>query len=159
VGLKERVVVNRMGMKRSMLDFEGRAICDLTFSAGGFGDGIFAVAAGDDGLCMTEDDSRFTAPPTLDIHEVGVAAGDQSFKLMGLLLLLKAGMEQVSIHLLKYYDNIYSSITQTKVYYHLSTVRFPLVPIHWPLDFKIYFSQLADFTTLPLNSPRKLTCS
>lgn len=94
-------------MKRSVLDFESASFCDLTFPTGWFCQNILTIVAGNDSLCMTKDDICFTASSALDIHEIRIWGGDKSFKFMGLSLVFEAWVKQVSIHLLKYYDNIY----------------------------------------------------
>ena len=48
---------------------------------------------------MAEDDSGFVAAAALDVHEVGVGGGDQSFELVGLAFVLEGGVQQVSVHL------------------------------------------------------------
>ena len=81
-----------------MFDFECAAFGDLALAAGGLGEDILAVVAGDDGLGMAEDDVGLVAAPALDIHEVGIGGGDESLELVGLALLFDGGVEQVSVH-------------------------------------------------------------
>lgn len=79
-----------IGIKRSVLNFECAALCDLAFSSGWFGKDVFAVVAIDDWLSMAEDYVSLTASSTLDIHEVWVRSWDESFKLMGVSFVLNA---------------------------------------------------------------------
>lgn len=62
-----------------MLDFKGTSFSNFALAAGGLGEDILAVVAGDDGLSMAEDNIGLVAAPALDVHEVGVGGGDQSF--------------------------------------------------------------------------------
>ena len=49
---------------------------------------------------MAEDDCSLVASSALDVHEVGVGGGDQSFEFVALLFSLKSGVKEVSIHVL-----------------------------------------------------------
>lgn len=98
-------------IKRSVLNFEGAAVCDFALASGGLGEDIFAVVAGNDRLGMAEHHIGFAASSALDIHEVGVWGGDKPFKFVSLSLVFVAGVEQVSIHLLNITYNIYISIS------------------------------------------------
>ena len=48
---------------------------------------------------MAEDHCGFVASSALDIHEVGVGGGHESFQLVGLSLVFESGVEEVSVHL------------------------------------------------------------
>ena len=47
---------------------------------------------------MTENGSCFVASRALDVHEVGVGGGHQSFELVLLLFVLQGGVKDVSFH-------------------------------------------------------------
>lgn len=82
-----------------MLDFKGASLGDLALAAGGLGEDVLAVIAGDDGLGVAEDDVGFAAAAALDVHEVGVGGGDEALELVGLALLLDGGVEEVPVHM------------------------------------------------------------
>ncbi len=49
---------------------------------------------------MAEDDGGLVASSALDVHEVGVGGGHQSFEFVALLFGLEGGVKEVSIHVL-----------------------------------------------------------
>lgn len=49
---------------------------------------------------MAEDDGSLVASSALDVHEVGVGSGHQSFEFVVLLFSLESGVKEVSIHVL-----------------------------------------------------------
>ncbi len=49
---------------------------------------------------MAEDDGSLVASSALDVHEVGVGGGHQSFEFVVLLFSLESGVKEVSIHVL-----------------------------------------------------------
>jgi len=62
-----------------MFNFESAALSNFALASSGLGENVLAVVAGNHCLCMTENCRCFTAASTLDIHEVGIGCGDQSF--------------------------------------------------------------------------------
>jgi hypothetical protein len=54
---------------------------------------------------MAENNRCFVASSTFDVHEVAVRSGDQSFKFVGLSLLIKSGVKNISFHGEKLIDN------------------------------------------------------
>lgn len=57
-------------IKRSVLNFEGAAICDFALASCGLGEDILAVVASYHRLGMTEYDIGLVASSALYIHEV-----------------------------------------------------------------------------------------
>lgn len=49
---------------------------------------------------MAEHDGGLIAPSAFYIHEVGIGGRDQTLQLVGILLVLEAGVQQVGVHLL-----------------------------------------------------------
>ena len=86
-----------------MFNFESASFGDFAFSACGFGQDILAVVACYDWLSMAEHYIDFIASTASDVHKVWVGGGNESFKLVGILLLLKGGVKEVSVHLLLKY--------------------------------------------------------
>jgi hypothetical protein len=54
---------------------------------------------------MAENNRCLVASSTFDVHEVAVRSGDQSFKFVGLSLLIKSGVKNISFHGEKLIDN------------------------------------------------------
>ena len=48
---------------------------------------------------MTKDDGSFVASSALDVHEVAVGSRNESLQFVGLFLLFKGGVEEISVHL------------------------------------------------------------
>jgi roadblock/LC7 domain-containing protein len=65
---------------QSSFNFKSTAFGEFAFASCGFTENIFAVVAGDYGLCVAEDDGSFVAAATLDVHEIGVGGGNESFE-------------------------------------------------------------------------------
>ena len=82
----------------SVFDFEGAALSEFALSAGGLAEDVLAVAAGDDGLGMAEDDSGLVAASALDVHEVAVGGGNQTCEFVLVLFGLEGGVQQVTVH-------------------------------------------------------------
>ena len=82
-----------------MFNFKGASFGDFALSSGGFGQHILAVVAGDDRLGMAENHSGFAAASTSHIHEIRVGAGNKTFQLVGLSLVLNSWVQKVSVHL------------------------------------------------------------
>ena len=81
-----------------MLNLKSASFCNLAFATSGLGKHILAVVASNDRLRMAEDHICFTASTALDIHEVRVRGGDESFQLVGISFLLDAWVKEVSVH-------------------------------------------------------------
>lgn len=71
-------------MMSSSFDFECAALCEFALAACRFGEDVLAVVAGDYGLGVAEDHGGFVASSALDVHEVGVGSGDESFEFVAL---------------------------------------------------------------------------
>lgn len=84
---------------QSSFDFKGATFCEFAFSSCGFTEDIFAVVAGDYGLGVAEDDCGFVAASALDVHEIGVGSGNESFEFVRLSFVFKLGVEEISLHL------------------------------------------------------------
>ena len=65
---------------QSCFNFECTAFSEFAFSSSGFAENIFAVVAGDNGLGVAEDNSSLIAASALDVHEIGVGSGYESFE-------------------------------------------------------------------------------
>ena len=65
---------------QSSFNFKSTAFCEFAFASCGFTENVFAVVAGDYGLGVTEDDGSFVAAAALDVHEIGVGGGNESFE-------------------------------------------------------------------------------
>jgi len=48
---------------------------------------------------MRKDDSCLVASSALDVHVIAVGSGHQSFEFVALLLALKGGVKEISVHL------------------------------------------------------------
>lgn len=59
-------------IEESVLDLEGTSLGEFTLAAGGFGEDVFAIIAGNHSLGMAEDDCCLVAASALYVHEVGV---------------------------------------------------------------------------------------
>jgi len=77
---------------RSSFDFKSTAFGEFTFASCGFTEDVFAVVAGDYSLCVAEDDGSLVAASTLDVHEIGVGGGNESFEFVRLSFCFKGGM-------------------------------------------------------------------
>merc|ERR1719183_948671 len=77
---------------------EGAALREASETTGGLAEHHVAVAAEHDGLRMGEDRGDLEAAGALDVHEEGIGGLNQALELVLLLLLLRAGVQQVDIH-------------------------------------------------------------
>ena len=93
------VIYDIQNQNRSVLNFEGTTLCDFALSAGGLGEYVFAVVAGNDWLGVTEYNVGLVAASAFYIHEIGVGSWDQSFQLVGLSFVLVGWVKQISVHL------------------------------------------------------------
>ena len=84
---------------QSSFDFESTAFGEFAFTSCGLTEDVFAVVAGDYGLCMAEDDGSFVAASALDVHEIGVGGGNKSLEFVCLSFCFKGGMKEISVHL------------------------------------------------------------
>lgn len=80
------------------LDFECATLGEFALSAGGLAENVFAVIAGNYDLGVTENGGGLVASSALDVHEIAVVGGHQSFQFMGVLLVLQGGVKQISLH-------------------------------------------------------------
>ena len=76
-------------MKGSVFDFESASFSEFAFSSGGFGEDVLTVVAGDDRLCVAEDNGSFVASSASNVHEIRVGSLYESFE----LVLLSFGFE------------------------------------------------------------------
>ena len=65
---------------QSSFNFKSTAFCEFAFASCGFTENVFAVVAGDNGLGVAEDNSSLIAASALDVHEIGVGGGNESFE-------------------------------------------------------------------------------
>lgn len=85
-------------IRGSCLDLESTSFGEFTFTSGGFGEDVFTVVACNDRLGVTEDDWGLVASSALDVHEVAVGSGNESFEFMGLSFLIEGWVEDISFH-------------------------------------------------------------
>ena len=71
--VNKRIKIRESG--ESGFDFKGASLGEFALAAGGLGEDVFAVVAGDDGLCVAKDYCGFVAASALHVHEVGIGSG------------------------------------------------------------------------------------
>lgn len=59
---------------------------------------MYILSAQDSSLCVGEDGGDLKAAGALDIQEVTVGRLNQSLQLVGVLLVLSSGMQQIDLH-------------------------------------------------------------
>lgn len=87
-----------INVMRSIFDFESASFSEFAFTSWWLGEDVFTVVAGDDWLGVAEHDWGLVASSALDVHEVGVGSWHQSFQFVGLSLLFKSWVKNISFH-------------------------------------------------------------
>ena len=87
-----------INVMKSSFDFECASFSQFAFSSWWLCQNVFTVVASYHWLSMAENHWCLVASSAFDVHEVAVWSGNQSFEFVGLSLLVKGWVKDISFH-------------------------------------------------------------